>query len=152
MHSTYLRQMYLENRLVRPGAMMVADTPIDLSAVEIPICFVSAVDDHIAPWRSTFSGAQLFGGPVTFILSEAGHIAGIINPPGKREYGHWTGPDPRGLDAEAWHAAATRDAHSWWPRWMGWLEEYAGDRVPAREPGAGGLPALEDAPGSYVKG
>ncbi len=150
MHSTYLRRMYLENRLREPGGMTIDGTPVDLSAVDTPACFVSALEDHIAPWKSTFAGAQLFKGPCRMLLGQAGHIAGIINPPGPRQYGHYTGPDPKGLSADEWLAQATHHAESWWPEWAEWIAGYGGDKVPAREPGAGALPALEDAPGSYV--
>ncbi|MGR8919679.1 MAG: PHA/PHB synthase family protein [Gammaproteobacteria bacterium] len=150
MHSTYLRQMYLHNRLCVPGGMSIDGTPVDLSQVDIPICFVSAVDDHIAPWKSTFMGARLFSGPTHFILSQAGHIAGIINPPGPRQYGHYEGPEPKDMTADEWLEAATLDEGSWWPGWGKWIGEHGGDKVPAREPGDGALPVLEDAPGSYV--
>ncbi len=150
MHSTYLRQMYLHNRLCQPGGMTIEEVPVDVSQVDIPVCFVSAVEDHIAPWKSTYAGARLFAGETKFILSQAGHIAGIINPPGPRQYGHFTGPAPASMDAEQWLAQATQHETSWWPEWYTWITAHGGARVAAREPGAGGLPALEDAPGSYV--
>ncbi len=151
MHSTYLRKMYLQNLLSKPGGLTLAGTSIDLDAIDIPSCFVSAIEDHIAPWKSTYRGAQLLGGEVNFILGRAGHVAGIINPPGPRAYGHFTGPEPRTLAAEDWLATATPQTDSWWNTWDDWVARYAGGEVAAREPGAGGLPALEPAPGSYVK-
>ena len=150
MHSTYLRKMYLENVFCRPGGISVDGTPIDLRQVRIPTCFVSAVEDHIAPWKSTFAGAGLFSGPVKFLLSKAGHVAGIINPPGPRQYGYYTGPAPGGLTADQWFAQSTAHEVSWWNEWAGWIGELSGDKVPARVPGSGKLKALEDAPGSYV--
>ena len=151
MHSTYLRKMYLENVFCEPGSMAIDGTPIDLGAVDIPTCMVSTVEDHIAPWKSTYAGAKLFAGKVDFILSKAGHIAGIINPPGKRQYGHFTGPDIKDLDADEWLDAAEVQDESWWDRWAAWLAEEAGPKVSARVPGDGALAVIEDAPGSYVK-
>lgn len=151
MHSTYLRRMYLENEFMHPGGMSVDGTPLDLTQIDLPVCFVSAVEDHIAPWKSTFMGAQIFRGPTRFLLSQAGHIAGIINPPGPRQYGHYTGPDPRGMSADEWLTAASHSESSWWPVWREWLDEHAGGRVPARQPGDGGLAIIEDAPGRYVR-
>ncbi len=149
MHSWYLRNMYLENRLCK-GEISIQGTPIDLSTIEIPTCFVSAVEDHIAPWKSTYSGAQLFSGPVRFILGGSGHIAGIINPPegGKYDYriidGLVSNPDE-------WAAGAEKHSGSWWPEWQRWIEPMTGGLIEARQPGSGKFKALEDAPGSYVK-
>ena len=150
MHSTYLRKMYLQNQFCKPNGMSVDGTPIDLRQVRIPTCFVSAVEDHIAPWKSTYAGARLFQGPVKFILGKAGHVAGIINPPGPRQYGYFTGPTPSEMSADEWLAKAEVHEVSWWNEWTQWVAALSGEKVPARVPGAGQLPALEDAPGSYV--
>ena len=150
MHSTYLRKMYLENQFCKPKGMTVDGTPVDLREIRIPTCFVSAVEDHIAPWKSTYAGARLFQGPVKFILGKAGHVAGIINPPGPRNYGYFTGPEPRDMGADEWLKKATAHDTSWWTEWTDWVTAQSGPKVAARVPGAGGLPALEDAPGSYV--
>ena len=151
MHSTYLRTMYQDNLLCQPGGMSIADTPLDLRAIALPTCFVSTLEDHIAPWKSTYQGARLLGGDVKFILGKAGHVAGIINPPGPRAYGHLEGPAPRTLTAEDWLAAAKAVPGSWWTTWDTWISAFAGDDVAARQPGDGALPVLEPAPGSYVK-
>jgi len=151
MHSTYLRRMYMENVFREPGGITIRETPIDLSAITTPACFVSAAEDHIAPWKTTFLGAQILSGDVKFILSKSGHIAGIINPPGPRQYGHFTGPAVTGLSADEWLAASEVHEESWWPRWGEWVREFAGDVVPARIPGDRELGVLEDAPGSYAK-
>jgi len=151
MHSTYLRNMYLENRLCQAGGMSIGGVALDLRAVGAPACFVSTVEDHIAPWKSTFAGARLLGGDVKFILGKAGHVAGIINPPGERAYGHMVGPSPRACSADEWLAASTPVAGSWWNTWDEWARSYADGEVDARHPGDGGLPVLEPAPGSYVK-
>jgi polyhydroxyalkanoate synthase len=122
---------------------------VDLSRVDIPLYFISAVEDHIAPWKSCYAGARLFGGPVRFVLGGSGHIAGIINPPAANKYGYWTNEE-RPAAPEAWLEAASQHAGSWWMDWAGWSGPHGGPRVPARIPGAGALPAIEDAPGSYV--
>ena len=150
MHSTYLRTMYLENRFKEPGGLSVAGVPIDVSKIRTPAYFISTEEDHIAPWKGTYLGAQLFSGPVRFVLGKSGHIAGIINPPDANKYGYYTGP---GVDLAAaeWRATAEPHDGSWWPDWQAWLEQYAGEKIPARRPGADGQVVIEDAPGSYVK-
>ena len=151
MHSSYLRKMYLENAFREPGGITVGDVPIDLAKVEVPAYFVSAADDHIAPWKMTYLGAQTLSGPVTFVLSKSGHIAGIINPPGPRAYAHFTGPDIDRLGPDEWFAASEPQSGSWWSRWATWVSEFAGEKVPARRPGDGELAVIEDAPGGFAK-
>ncbi|HPE59049.1 MAG TPA: class I poly(R)-hydroxyalkanoic acid synthase [Thiolinea sp.] len=149
MHSFYLRNMYLQNRLQEPGGITLLNTPIDISAVKTPVYFVSAHDDHIAPWKTTYLGAQLFAGPRRFVLGESGHIAGIVNPPAANKYGHWVNNDLSG-EADDWFAGAEKVAGSWWLDWDQWVSQYEGESVAAREPGAGALKALYPAPGHYV--
>ncbi|HYH40593.1 MAG TPA: class I poly(R)-hydroxyalkanoic acid synthase [Burkholderiales bacterium] len=149
MHSYYLRNMYLENRLSKPGGLVLNETPIDLRKVKVPLYFISTVEDHIAPWQSCYAGAQLFEGPVRFVLGGSGHIAGIINPPAANKYSYWTN-DVLPAEPETWLASAKNHPGSWWNDWAQWSAPHGGEKVPAREPGAGALPALEDAPGSYV--
>jgi len=149
MHSFYLRNMYQANRLREPGGITLSGVPIDLRQVTTPSYFVSTIDDHIAPWVSTFSGAQLFGGPVKFVLGGSGHIAGIINPPSANKYSYWTGGAPRG-SADEWLKQAKHQPGSWWNDWQRWMRKRNGVQVPARIPGDGALPIIEEAPGSYV--
>ncbi len=151
MHSFYLRNMYLNNALREPGGIELAGVPIDISRVAVPAYFLSAEQDHIAPWRATFNGAGLLAGPVRFVLGDSGHIAGVINPPGKKKYGFRTGPETGLADADAWLRGSQRHSGSWWPDWHAWITPYAGERVAQRRPGDGGLKPLEKAPGSYVK-
>ena len=153
MHSFYLRNMYLRNRLVQPGGLTFNGTPIDLGRITTPAYFISTIDDHIAPWRTTYKGAQRLGGPVRFVLGGSGHIAGIINPPQAKKYCAWTRDDvqPAALAPEQWFDGATRSDGSWWPDWSTWSAALGGGRVPARVPGSGRLPVIEDAPGSYVR-
>jgi polyhydroxyalkanoate synthase len=151
MHSFYLRQMYLNNKLVEPGGLTIAGTPIDLRAIKLPVYMVSTKDDHIAPWKATYSATQLFGGTVRFVLSASGHIAGIVNPPEAQKYQFWTNAK-KPKSADKWFAGAEQNPGSWWPDWQKWILRHAGPRnVPARQPGAGKLKPIEDAPGSYVK-
>jgi polyhydroxyalkanoate synthase len=150
MHSFYLRNMYLKNLLKVPGGVTIAGVPIDLAAIKTPTYFLSAREDHIAPWRTTYLGAGLMSGPVRFVLSGSGHIAGVINPPAANKYGYWTG-DVLLPQADAWLAAATRHEGSWWIDWDAWVGAFAGKSLPARQPGDGGLAVIEDAPGSFVK-
>jgi len=150
MHSFYLRNMYLRNRLREPGGITLAGVPIDLAKVKLPAYFLSTREDHIAPWKSTYAGAKLLSGPVSFVLGGSGHIAGVVNPPAANKYGYWT-RDTLADTADDWLAGATAHEGSWWPHWLQWIAKHAGTRVPAREPGASGMPAIEDAPGSFVK-
>lgn len=151
MHKWYLRNLYLENNLVKPGKLNINDTPIDLGAITTPALFVSTVDDHIAPWQSTWSGAKKFTGPVRFILGGSGHIAGIINPPEANKYGYRMTSAKLPKDAQAWADKAKQNEGSWWPAWDKWVEPFKGEKIAARQPGDHQLKVLEDAPGSYVK-
>jgi polyhydroxyalkanoate synthase len=150
MHSFYLRNMYLHNRLREPGGITLAGVPIDLGKITVPCYFVATAEDHIAPWRSVYAGARLPGGKTRFVLAGSGHIAGIINPPAARKYQFWTA-DTLPDTPDAWREAAIERAGSWWPDWKFWLGRRAGGKVTARQPGEGGLPAIEDAPGRYVR-
>jgi len=150
MHSFYLRNMYLRNLLCKPGGITLAGVPIDVTRIETPAYFISAVEDHIAPWKSTYAGAKLLKGPVRFVLGGSGHIAGIINPPAANKYCYWTN-DKLAADPDGWLKAARQHPGSWWTDWGRWAAKHGGKKVAARIPGKGKLKAIEDAPGSYVK-
>jgi polyhydroxyalkanoate synthase subunit PhaC len=150
MHSFYLRKMYQENLLAEPDGISLAGVPIDLRQIKTPAYFLSTREDHIAPWKSTYRGTQLLSGPKRFILAASGHIAGVVNPPEGGKYSHWISTDLP-PEPETWLQGATEMAGSWWPDWQRWITGMSDERVPAREPGAGKLPVIEDAPGSYVK-
>ena len=146
MHSFYLRNMYMKNLLGVPGGITLAGVPIDLSTVKVPAYFISTVEDHIAPWKTTYKGARYLGGPVRFVLGGSGHIAGIVNPPSGKKYHYWTS-ETFAPDADAWLQGAKQHPGSWWEDWQRWMAAHNGeDRVPARIPSR----AIEDAPGSYV--
>lgn len=150
MHSFYLRNMYLENRLVEPGGITLAGTPIDLGQIKVPAYFASAIEDHIAPWVSCYKGSRYLGGPVRFVLGGSGHIAGIINPPYKHKYGYRINENTD-LSPDEWLAGAEEYEGSWWPDWVDWAKQFGGDEVAARTPGEGELPVIEAAPGSYLR-
>ena len=142
--------MYRQNLLMQPGGLLLDGVALDLRKVRTPTYLLATRDDHIAPWRSCYPGTQAFKGPKRFVLGASGHIAGVVNPPAANKYGYWTNAKMP-ADPDAWLAGAEQHAGSWWPDWMAWLARRSGKKVPARQPGEGGLAPLEDAPGSYVK-
>jgi polyhydroxyalkanoate synthase len=150
MQSFYLKNMYLRNRLKEPGGVTLANVPIDLRKVDTPIYFLSAREDHIAPWQSTYAGAKLVSGPTRFVLGASGHIAGVINPPAAKKYGYWTN-ESLPEDSEAWLQGATQHQGSWWEHWAKWVAGHGGGEVAARPSGCGDLKVIEEAPGSYVR-
>jgi polyhydroxyalkanoate synthase subunit PhaC len=149
-HSYYLRNCYLENNLTK-GKMTIDGVGIDLGNVKTPIYNLATKEDHIAPARSVYVGSSYFGGPMRYVLSGSGHIAGVVNPPAKKKYQYWTGDTPKGDDLDGWLKSATEHPGSWWPDWLAWIKARDSSEVPAREPGGGVLKPIEDAPGSYVK-
>jgi polyhydroxyalkanoate synthase len=150
MHSFYLRNMYQKNMLLKPGGITVGGVPIDLRLITTPTYMLSTREDHIAPWKSTYAATQMFKGPIRFVLSGSGHIAGVINPPSKNKYGHWVA-EKLPASADAWLTSAKEVAGSWWPDLVEWNKPYRGVQVSARKVGAGKLKPIEAAPGSYVK-
>lgn len=150
MHSTYLRHMYLQNDLIKPGCLALKGTPIDLRKVKTPSYFLSAREDHIAPWLATYDGVRHLGGERTFTLAGSGHIAGVVNPPIKKKYGFWANtalPDK----AADWQADATYTEGSWWPHWHQWLDAKAPAKTAApKATGSKAHPPLCPAPGQYV--
>ena len=149
LHMFYLRKFYMENALAL-GRLDLAGEHLDLGKVETPIYVQSSREDHIAPARSVYKGARLFGGPTTFTLAGSGHIAGVINAPVATKYQHWTN-DALPDTLEAWLAGAEEHPGSWWPHWSTWLKARSGNDLAARNPSAGPLEAIEDAPGSFVR-
>ncbi len=145
----YLRGLCQENKLAKGEFEICGETP-SLKDVQLPLFAVACETDHIAAWRSSFNGIRKMGSrSKTFVLSESGHIAGIVNPPSKKKYGHYTNDGPM-KDAEDWRAEATFHEGSWWPRWGAWLKKRSGKQVPARKPGDSDHPSLGKAPGTYV--
>ena len=149
-HSYYLRNCYLENRLSH-GTMVLDNTLLDLSKVKVPIYNLATREDHIAPAESVLYGSQFFGGPVKYVLSGSGHIAGVVNPPASGKYQFWTNDNIRDVTLPDWLKGAQEHKGSWWPDWRQWLESIDAEQVHARAVGTEALPPIEDAPGSYVR-
>jgi polyhydroxyalkanoate synthase subunit PhaC len=149
-HSYYLREFYQNNKLAK-GEMTLSGERLDLKKVKLPVYHLAAKEDHIAPVRSVYTGALLLGGPVEFVMSGSGHIAGVVNPPDpkKIKYQYWTNSD-RVDNLEEWVEGAKETPGSWWPHFVAWLTKQSKGLVAARQPGAK-LGTIEDAPGSYVK-
>lgn len=145
----YLRGLCQDNKFAK-GEMTVLGETVSLDTVQTPVCAIACETDHIAAWKGSFNGVKQFGSEdKTFIVSESGHVAGIINPPSKNKYGHYTNSHVSG-EAEDWMASADFNEGSWWPRWEAWLASRSGDEVKARKPGTKSHPILEKAPGTYV--
>jgi polyhydroxyalkanoate synthase len=155
MYCWYLRNTYLENKLKEPNALKVCGTPLDLRRLTMPTFVYGSREDHIVPWDSAYASTQLVGGPTTFVLGASGHIAGVINPPEKKKRSFWqTRAGARTLPAKAadWLQAADEQPGSWWPTWAAWLDEHGGRWIKApASPGSKDYPAIEPAPGRYVK-
>jgi polyhydroxyalkanoate synthase len=149
-HSYYLRNCYLDNNITK-GKLTIDNIRIDLKRIGIPVYNLATREDHIAPAKSVYVGSSAFGGPMRYVLSGSGHIAGVVNPPAKAKYQYWTGDRPQGEDLEGWLRAATEHPGSWWPDWLAWIRAQDAEEVEARPPGGGKFTPIEDAPGSYVK-
>ena len=145
MHSFYLREMYLNNRLAIPGAVHLGGEAIDLTRITTPSYLLATREDHIAPWTSAYLATRLFRGETTFTLAASGHIAGVINPPGKQKYSYWTNAK-NPAKSDDWLEGANEHAGSWWPHWLEWAATNAGAKIPARKVAK----AIEPAPGRYA--
>lgn len=151
MHSFYLREFYLHNRVVQPDSLTLAGQPIDLRRITQPLFMVSTIEDHITLWQETFRIIDLISAPVRFTLSTSGHILGIINPPGpknKRQF--WQNEVSCGTRPADWLEKQTEQPGSWWPSWTAWLAEHCGPRKAALPLTTRVYRNLGDAPGSYV--
>ena len=144
------RQIFRENTLVRPGAVTVLGTPVDLGELTLPTLVIAAADDHLTPWTGCYRTTQLLSGPATFLLSCGGHLQSLVTPPGNPKASYWTDGEAR-PDPEDWLATAQRHTGSWWQAWAPWTVERSGDEVPAPA-GLGSAihPPLQPAPGVYV--
>jgi len=153
MHSFYLRNMYLENNLIKPNKVLIDKTPLDLTKIKTPCHFIATHEDHIAPWESVYRATQILTCPCEFTLAGSGHVAGIINPAGSQKYGYWTNENktfPK--DPEKWLGNSKETTGSWWAHWTKWLTKRSGKKisVAAQNKIAKSL-EIEKAPGSYVK-
>ena len=147
MHSQYLRACYLRNALIEPGAFAIGGVKIDLGKIRTPLYVLGAESDHIALWHASYATTQVVGGEAKYTLTNSGHVAGIVNPPGNPKSHYWTKPRvTKGQTPEAWRASATRHDGSWWNDWSAWVVRHAGPSgAPAK------LPPGEPAPGVYVR-
>ena len=145
----YLRNLCQQNNFAK-GTMEILGETVSLDTVQHPVCAIACETDHIAHWKGSFNGVKQFGSKdKTFIVSESGHIAGIINPPSKKKYGHYTNTKMKG-SPEAWMEGAKFNEGSWWPRWEAWLKTHSGKQVKARKPGTKSHPVVAKSPGTYV--
>lgn len=152
-HQNYLRDLYRDNRLVKPDAMSADGTAIDLSLVSTPTYIQAGREDHIAPAQSVWHLMDHFTGPMRFVLAGSGHIAGVVNPPGSGKYQYWTN-ESTVTSLDEFIEGATETPGSWWPDWIDWLRTMDSTQIPAkgkRIPGSRGDDIIEDAPGRYVK-
>lgn len=131
MHAYYLRNMYLENRLREKGGIEILGTPIDLSKVKTPSYFLATKDDHIAPWKSVYESSRLFKGTSKYVLAGSGHVAGVINPPSRKKYCHWTNTG-KTKTASEWFEGASQHPGSWWNDWSKWVNRHAGKKIKNR--------------------
>ena len=151
MHSYYMRNMYLNNRLVSKGGTVMLGEPIDIRSIDTPSFILSTREDHIAPWKSTYAATNLYNGPVEFVLAASGHIAGVINPPVKNKYSYWTSGSTHPSQPDQWLNGAKEHQGSWWGHWEKWLAKKNDAYVPARHFTAAEKKKLVAAPGDYVK-
>ncbi|ATF09761.1 class I poly(R)-hydroxyalkanoic acid synthase [Candidatus Enterovibrio altilux] len=150
-HNFMLRELYLNNRLVKEKGVKIGGVWIDLNKIKIPTYFISTKEDHIALWQGTYCGALNLNGSKTFVLGESGHIGGIVNHPSKNKYGFWINPELC-ESAEQWLNAAKHNTGSWWPHWNKWLKTYCPkEQIEPCSQGSENFPVLFIAPGKYVK-
>jgi polyhydroxyalkanoate synthase len=145
----YLQNIYLKNLLKTSSGITLNNIPIDLTTVTTPIFFVASEKDHIVPWKSSYTGVHMHKSNATFVLSESGHIIGIINPPAKNKYGFKTN-NYNYHTPEQWLQTATRYEGSWWPYWKEWLIKQNFTQISANKRSIAQSCVIENAPGSYV--
>lgn len=151
MFAWYLRHMYLQNDLVKPGTLVCLGEKIDLGRIRIPVFVYGSREDHIVPWDAAYASRAVLGGPTEFVLGASGHIAGVINHPDRKKRHYWTNSLDTPL-AEDWLAGAEQHPGSWWPHWAEWLESFSGEIITASDTaGSTQYPPIEPAPGRYVK-
>lgn len=151
MHTFFLRNMYLENNLIKPNSFSLCGVPIDLTQVDLPTYLFAAREDHIVPWKSAFQTTKIFRGPVRFVLGASGHIAGTINPVTTNKRNYWVNEDIS-VNADTWFDSAESRPGSWWQDWSQWLAPQAGKQISApKTHGNASFKPIEPAPGRYVK-
>jgi polyhydroxyalkanoate synthase subunit PhaC len=153
MYAYYLRHAYLQNELVQPGKLNMCGVKLDLRKIDVPAFVFAAIEDHIVPWRGAYRSGQALSGTVEFVLGASGHIAGSMNSAYRNKRHFWRNSSAGGVvDPDAWLGKAEQTSGSWWPYWTKWLAKHSGKMIPApRKPGSRSYPAIEPAPGRYVK-
>ncbi len=151
-YAWYLRNTYLENKLIKPGEALVCGEKVDLRQLDIPVYIYGSREDHIVPITGSYASTQCLPGKKRFVMGASGHIAGVINPPTKNKRSHWIGPANKfPADVNDWIASAKEHPGSWWTDWSQWLKSHAGKQIAAPKTyGKGKYKAIEPAPGRYV--
>ena len=151
MYCWYTRNTYLENNIKDPGKTTQCGVRVDFSKIDVPIYLLASREDHIVPWKTAFRSKDLVGGEARFVLAASGHVAGVINPPARNKRSHWLNDDLES-DPQGWFDAAEEKPGSWWPDWTAWMRRNSSGTVSApKAQGNGNYPAIEPAPGRYVK-
>ncbi|MCO6059701.1 class II poly(R)-hydroxyalkanoic acid synthase [Pseudomonas sp. MOB-449] len=141
---------FKHNPLARSGGLEICGTPIDLQKVTVDSFNVAGINDHITPWDAVYRSALLLGGDSRFVLSNSGHIQSILNPPGNPKANFYEN-GKLSSDPRAWYYDAKHVQGSWWPQWLGWVQERSGEqRETIMTLGNQDYPSMEAAPGTYV--
>ena len=149
LHTQFL-DIFETNALPKKGSLKVLGKPLDLAKIKVPMLVTGGTTDHLTPWKGCYRTTQLLGGPSTFVLSNAGHIASLVNPPGNPKATYWLGPEP-GPDPEQWLEKATKHTGTWWEVWVEWASKRSGKQRPApKSLGSRKYKVLDKAPGTYV--
>lgn len=151
LHLFCLEKLYKDNLLKQPNALTINNQKIDVSKIDIPCFSIAAKGDHLVPWTKAFDSTKLLSGPVTFLLTDSGHVAGMINPPSKNKYCYWSACNNKEYSAKEWFDRSSEHQGSWWPYWDNWAKQYSGNLMKAQLPEVINPNIIESAPGSYVK-
>jgi polyhydroxyalkanoate synthase subunit PhaC len=151
LHEQFL-DIFGDNQMVEPGVLEYLGTPLDLSTIRVPTFVMGALSDHLTPWRGTYRTTELTTGPSTYVLSNSGHIAGLVNPPGNPKASYFVGARAGTVDADTWRQKARQQTGSWWEAWADWTKKRSRALVAAPKAlGSTAHPVLTAAPGLYVR-